>query len=216
MKTRIAIFDDNPIILDTFTVLLGGLDDIEVTSVFSDTAAISDKMHASAPDIVLMDLGIGPDSGIIATQHILSRFPDIRVVVQTIFDDDNHVFEAICAGASGYILKSDIPERILSALREIRDGGAPMSPVIAAKVLRLFKTTHMQRLSAKNPEDYRLTEREKDILSLLVEGMSYKMIAARCDISYETVKSHIKKIYEKLHVASMTEAVAKAIREDLV
>lgn len=216
MPVRIALFDDQALILDTFKVLLAEHPAFEVTGAFLETGNLAQKMATAAPDIVLMDLGIGPVDGIETTRRILEMSPSVKVVVQTIFDDDDKVFASVCAGASGYILKSDVPSRIVAALQEIAAGGAPMTPVIAAKVLRLFKSAQMQRMSVREPNLYQLTARELEILGLLVTGMSYKMIAGECGITYETVKSHIKRIYEKLHVASMTEAVAKAIHERLV
>jgi DNA-binding NarL/FixJ family response regulator len=127
----------------------------------------------------------------------------------TVFDDNEHLFEAICEGANGYLLKGDSPSEILNAIKEMADGGAPMSPAIAKKVLRLFA---MQREKAESD----LTIREKEILTLMVAGKSAKMIAGKLDIAFDTVRTHIKNIYEKLHVHSQTEAVSKAIKERLV
>jgi DNA-binding NarL/FixJ family response regulator len=128
----------------------------------------------------------------------------------TVFDDDEKVFAAIKAGAAGYILKNAEPGNLLQAISEVYSGGAPMTPGIARKVLQQF-----QSLLAEEKKDYHLSAREREVLGLLVEGLSYKMIAAKLNITYDTVRAHMKKIYEKLHVASMTEAVAKAINQQL-
>ena len=129
----------------------------------------------------------------------------------TVFDDDEKVFAAIKAGAGGYILKNAEPRNLLNAISEVYNGGAPMTPGIARKVLQQFQ--HLQPDAIK--EDYHLSLREKEVLSLLVDGLSYKMIAGKLNITYDTVWAHMKKIYEKLHVTSMTEAVAKAINKKL-
>ena len=135
--------------------------------------------------------------------------------MQTVFEDDDRVFDSICAGASGYILKNFLNTKLIDALIELQYGGSPMSPSIARKVLQRLQSTPLPQ---KQPDqnEYNLTPREKEVLSEIVNGLSYKMIAAELNISYETVRSHIKKIYEKLHVASLTEAVAKAIHQRIV
>jgi len=135
-------------------------------------------------------------------------------LMQTSFEDDDKVFNAICAGASGYILKNTLPARILECIVEVYQGGSPMSPSVARKVLGFLQQAPVA--PAKEIPDYNLSNREKEVLGCLVSGMSYKMIAEHLFISYETVRSHMKNIYEKLHVASMTEAVAKAINQGLV
>jgi len=145
---------------------------------------------------------------------IKKEYAKLNVLMQTSFEDDDTVFKAICAGASGYILKNTLPERILESIVEVYQGGAPMSPSIARKVLGFLQQPPVA-LPREVP-DYKLSNREKEVLSCLVSGMSYKMIADHCHISYETVRSHMKNIYEKLHVVSMTEAVAKAINQGLV
>ena len=144
---------------------------------------------------------------------IKKSFPKLNVLMQTSFEDDDKVFNAICAGASGYILKNTLPARILESIIEVYQGGSPMSPSVARKVLGFLQAPPVV---SKIIPDYNLSNREKEVLSCLVKGMSYKMIADTCHISYETVRSHMKNIYEKLHVASMTEAVAKAINQGLV
>jgi DNA-binding NarL/FixJ family response regulator len=135
--------------------------------------------------------------------------------MQTVFEDDDRVFESICAGASGYILKIHLNSRLIDAIKELQYGGSPLSPAIARKVMNKLQQIPQYILPEQVP-DYNLTPREKEVLACIVEGLSYKMIADKLFISYETVRSHMKKIYEKLHVASLTEVVAKAINQRIV
>ena len=134
------------------------------------------------------------------------------ILMQTVFENEDKIFAAVCAGASGYLLKNAGPVKLLEAMREVLDGGTAFTPVIAKKVMNMFQ----QQSAGVKSEFIELSKREKEILQCLVKGMSYKMIAENCIISTETVHSHIKKIYEKLHVHSMSEAVAKAIKNHLV
>jgi len=170
------------------------------------------KIRRSQPEIVLMDIDMPGISGIEAVRIIREKFPEVQVMMQTVFEDNEKVFDSICAGASGYLLKNSLSEQIISAIRELKNGGAPMSPGIAKKVIHRFQE--------QNPyikgEDFKLTEREKEVLTCLVKGMSYKMIADACFVSVDTVKFHIKKIYEKLHVNSKSEAVVKAMKNKIV
>ena len=167
------------------------------------------------PDVVLMDIEMPGMTGIEAVLKIKKEFPQVQVLMQTVFEDDDRVFDSICAGASGYILKNFLNTKLVDSINELQFGGSPMSPSIARKVLNKMQSVS----SAIRPEetpDYHLTAREKEVLSCLVNGLSYKMIGAELNISYETVRSHVKKIYEKLHVASLTEVVAKAIHQRIV
>jgi len=215
MPLRIAIFDDNKNIRESLTLLLQIEKDFEVVGSFAHVLDCIDDIKAVRPDVVLMDIEMPAMSGIEAVKLLKKEYPQIQVLMQTVFEDDDRVFDSICAGASGYILKNQLNAKLIDAIKELQFGGSPMSPSIARKVL-----TKMQTLTTLiQPEaapDYHLTNREKEVLSCLVNGLSYKMIAADLDISYETVRSHVKKIYEKLHVASLTEVVAKAIHQRLV
>ena len=212
MGVKLAIFEDNPKFIEAIGIMVEAMNEVELVGVYTDTSDIVNQLSDSRPDIVLMDIKIKPLNGIESTKLILEHFPQIRILMQTVFEDDNHVFAAICAGASGYILKRHLQDALPAYLKEIQNGGAPMSPNIAQHILALFRKHFFHTTLA---ESYNLSKREKEILKLLVEGLSYKMIADRCSISIETVKTHFKRIYEKLHVASMTEAVAKAIYENL-
>jgi DNA-binding NarL/FixJ family response regulator len=162
-----------------------------------------------------MDIEMPGMSGIEAVTILKKEFPQILVLMQTVFEDDDRVFDSICAGASGYILKNFLNTKLIDSINELQYGGSPMSPSIARKVLnKMQQVSH--HIRKEEVPDYQLTAREKEVLSCLVNGQSYKMIAADLNISYETVRSHVKKIYEKLHVASLTEVVAKAIHQRIV
>jgi DNA-binding NarL/FixJ family response regulator len=215
MGLRIAIFDDNKNIRESITMLLDTEPQFEVVGSFSHVLDVVEDVKSCKPDIVLMDIEMPGMTGIDAVSQIKKEFPHVLVLMQTVFEDDDRVFDSICAGASGYLLKSYLNTRLVDSINELQYGGSPMSPSIARKVLN-----KMQSVSnvIKPPQavDYQLTPREKEVLSCLVNGLSYKMIVAELNISYETVRSHVKKIYEKLHVASLTEVVAKAIHQRIV
>ncbi|MBC7867901.1 MAG: response regulator transcription factor [Gloeobacteraceae cyanobacterium ES-bin-316] len=215
MSLRIAIFDDNKNIRESISLLLATEPQFEMVGSFSHVLDCIDDVKSCNPDIVLMDIEMPGMTGIDAVIQIKKEFPHIQVLMQTVFEDDDRVFDSICAGASGYILKNFLNTRLVDSIKELQFGGSPMSPSIARKVLN-----KMQSVSAiikpEEAPDYNLTPREKEVLTCLVSGLSYKMIGADLNISYETVRSHVKKIYEKLHVASLTEVVAKAIHQRIV
>ena len=215
MSLRIAIFDDNKNIRESIKMLLQTDPEFEVVGVFCHVLDCIEDVKETNPDVVLMDIEMPGMSGIEAVKLIKKGFPQIQILMQTVFEDDDRVFDSICAGASGYILKNHLNTKLVDAIRELQFGGSPMSPSIARKVLN-----KMQQIpNVVKPEEapnYHLTAREKEVLLCIVNGLAYKMIADQLNISYETVRSHVKKIYEKLHVASLTEAVAKAINQRIV
>jgi DNA-binding NarL/FixJ family response regulator len=215
MSLRIAIFDDNKNIRESIRLLLKTVPGFEVVGSFSHVLDCVDDTRESTPDIVLMDIEMPGMSGIEAVKSIKKEFPHIQVLMQTVFEDDDRVFDSICAGASGYILKNFLNTKLIESITELQYGGSPMSPSVARKVLSKMQQVS-QHIRPEEAPDYQLTPREKEVLTCLVNGQSYKMIAADLHISYETVRSHVKKIYEKLHVASLTEVVAKAIHQRLV
>jgi DNA-binding NarL/FixJ family response regulator len=215
MSLRIAIFDDNKNIRESITLLLGTVPGFELTGSFSHVLDCVEDIAACKPDIVLMDIEMPGMTGIEAVKLIKKDFPQIQVLMQTVFEDDERVFDSICAGASGYILKNHLNTRLVEAIMELQFGGSPMSPSIARKIFNKLQQIP-QHVKKEEAPDYQLTQREKEVLACIVEGLSYKMIAGRLTISYETVRSHVKKIYEKLHVASLTEVVAKAINQRIV
>lgn len=169
-------------------------------------------MHMANPDVVMMDINMPGISGIEAVQMIKEKFPQVHILMQTVFDDNDKIFAAICAGASGYMLKKTAPKKMIEAIHETYLGGAPMTASVAVKVLQMFR---LQTIGEKS-EFIDLSEREKEILALLVKGKSYKAVASTCFISIDTVSTHVRHIYEKLHVHSKSEAVAKAINQKLL
>ena len=215
MSLRIAIFDDNKNIRESITLLLKTVPEFEVVGSFSHVLDCVEDIRECNPDIVLMDIEMPAMTGIEAVRTIRKALPHVQILMQTVFEDDDRVFDSICAGASGYILKNHLNTRLIDAIKELQYGGSPMSPSIARKVMNKLQAIPQYILPEQAP-DYHLTPREKEVLTCLVGGLSYKMIAAELNISYETVRSHVKKIYEKLHVASLTEVVAKAIHQRIV
>src|SRR6476620_6525940 len=214
MSLRIAIFDDNKNIRESINLLLQTVPEFEVVGSFSHVLDCMDDLKECRPDVVLMDIEMPGMSGIEAVTLLKKEFPQVLVLMQTVFEDDDRVFDSICAGASGYILKNHLNTKLVDVIKELQFGGSPMSPSIARKVLNKLQQT--PEIKPVATPDYQLTPREKEVLGCLVNGLSYKMIGADLHISYETVRSHVKKIYEKLHVASLTEVVAKAIHQRIV
>lgn len=212
MKTRVAIFDDNLERREGLFLLLETTDDLNCVGLFNDCRNVLADIESSNPDVVLMDIDMPHVNGIEGVLEIRKVHPDLKILMQTVFEDDDKIFAAICAGADGYILKQANPMKLIDAIGEVLEGGAPMTPIIAAKVLKLFQ----KQGSSKKSNCFDLTKRESEILNLLVKGFSYKMIAEECHISYPTVNSHITKIYAKLKVQSSAGAVAVALKEGLV
>ena len=212
-KIRVLAFDDHPAVRQMLELLIDAQEDMLCVSTWPDCRDLIMRVEKAAADVVIMDISMPGMDGIEAVRQIKARFPDLQILMQTVFEDDARIFEAIYAGASGYLLKNSGTEALVQAIRDVRQGGAPMTPSVAARVLEKL------RISTPNSpptEDYQLSVREKEVLSLLVEGLSYKLIAARLGISFHTVDAHIRKIYDKLHVHSMGEAVSKAIRKRIV
>lgn len=210
MPYRIVIFDDNEERLNSVALLLNLSPDFECAGTFKNGNNLVKDITTSNPSLVLMDIDMPGINGIEATRIIRRHFDTLPVIMQTIFEENDKIFDSLRAGANGYLLKKMSPEKFLECLRDALDGGAPMSGSIAAKVLRHFAVEQQAR------KEYHLTEREKQILSMLVKGYSYKIIAAECRIAYNTVNNHIRNIYDKLYVSSATEAVSLAIKERLV
>lgn len=215
MSLRIAIFDDNKNIRESIGLLLATEPQFEVVGSYSHVLDCVEDVQGCKPDVVLMDIEMPGMTGIEAVSKIKKEFPQVQILMQTVFEDDDRVFDSICAGASGYLLKNFLNTKLVDSINELQYGGSPMSPSIARKVLNKMQSVSSVIKPEETP-DYHLTAREKEVLACLVNGLSYKMIGADLNISYETVRSHVKKIYEKLHVASLTEVVAKAINQRIV
>jgi DNA-binding NarL/FixJ family response regulator len=208
---KIVLYEDNPQLREGLTMLLNGSDGFEVIQAFKNCNNVVAEVEALEPDIVLMDIDMPGLNGIEGLRLLRQKNSDVKVLMLTVFDDNKNVFDAIRHGANGYLLKKTSPSKLLEYIQEAHTGGAPMSASIATQVLKMFSEVHRP-----SGEDYNLSDREKEVLQLLVNGYSYKMIAAEMFISIDTVRSHIKKIYEKLHVNSKSEAVAKAFKDKLV
>ncbi len=192
-------------------MLIGETFDLELVGSYSHCLDVLKNILDTKPDVVIMDIDMPGMNGIEGVKLIRKNCPTIQILMFTVFEDEEKVFAAIKAGSSGYILKNAEPGHLVQAIVEVYNGGAPMTPGIARKVLQQF-----QSILPEEKKDYNLSVREKEVLSLLVDGLSYKMIAIKMSITYDTVRAHMKKIYEKLHVASMTEAVAKALNQKLL
>ena len=199
--------------MDAYRSILNGSPGYVCTGSFTSCNNWEHDIEKSSPDVVLMDIEMTGINGIKATGLIKKEFPAVRILIQTVFEDDAKIFEALCAGASGYILKNTSPVKMLEAVTDVQNGGVAFNPAVAAKVAKLFQQFIAPSTNVNN---YQLTAREKEILQLLTEGMPMPRIAEKIFLGYETVRGYVKSIYQKLHVASATEAVAKALKEKLV
>ena len=211
--TRIILYEDNPDMREGLSTLVAFTTGFELAGSFINCSDCENQVKALNPDVVLMDIEMPGTNGLEGIRKIRLIDTDVKIIVLTVFEDNQNVFDAICGGANGYLLKKSTPTQIVDAISGVLEGGAPMTPTIANKVLKLLADSN---LSFQQKNDYGLTKREKEILHSLVDGNSYKMIAAEQDITIDTVKSHLKKIYQKLQVHSQTEAVAKAIKNKII
>lgn len=209
-KIRVIIFDDTPMVRNLLEKMFQENTSFELVGSFPNAMNLRANIQVSRPDIVIMDISMPTVSGIEATRWIRINYPTLPVLMQTVFDDDESVFAAIEAGANGYVLKNASMEQLLQAIADVYEGGSSLSPSIAKKVM-----LHLQQAKFEKT-DYKLSVKELEVLHHLTMGMALKQIGGRMDITYDTVRSHIKKIYEKLHVGSMTEAVALALKHKLV
>jgi DNA-binding NarL/FixJ family response regulator len=212
VNIKVTIFEDNRSLRQGLYQLINGSEGFQCVGAFEDCLNILQDIGNTKPDVVLMDIQMPGINGIEAVRILREKYPDLKILMQTIFEDNEKIFQSILAGASGYILKNTSPSRILDFIKETYEGGAPMSPSVATKVLKIVAS----QSPATNVNTFNLSEREKEILSCLVKGMSYKLIADACFISIDTVRGHIRNIYEKLHVHSKGEAIATAIKDRIV
>jgi DNA-binding NarL/FixJ family response regulator len=190
---------------------IGSASGYRCTGAFASMEEALKEIGKALPDVALVDLGLPGMSGIQGIRLLKQRHPDLHLVTLTVYDDDDRIFEALCAGATGYLLKKTAPERLLEGLREVMAGGSPMSPEVARRVIKLF-----QQVRPPEHADYHLTPHESRLLKMLVEGHTYKTAAAELHSSIHAVSFHMRNIYSKLQVHSKSEAVAKALRDRLV
>jgi DNA-binding NarL/FixJ family response regulator len=202
---KISVFDDSPGRQEAIKLLIEEQPDMQLLAIYENCESLVENVGHLIPDVVLMDIDMPVVNGIEGVKLIRENFPDVVIIMQTVFEDENSIFKAIQAGAHGYILKTSRPGKLIEAIRDSLEGGAAMTPVIAKKVLENFRNQPVHADTGL-PQ---LTAKENEILGALEKGMSYKMIASDQNISWHTVNSHVKKIYEKLHVHSATEAINK-------
>ena len=208
MAVTIVIFEDNERLRESLVYLLS-MNDYLVAGSYSQCDDAANIVRVYKPDVVLMDIDMPVESGITGVRLIKEALPATSVIMYTVFEDDEKLFQCLCAGANGYLLKKMPPAKLFDAIQEVLEGGAPMSPVIAQKVLASFRT----RLE---PNKYNLSSREMEVLQWLSKGYSIKIIASEMNIAFDTVRSHLKNIYQKLHVNCGKEAIAKALSERIV
>lgn len=208
---KVLIYEDNPQLREGLTMLIDGSDGFSVVASYKNCNNIIPELEAWSPDVILMDIDMPGVNGIEGLKRIRDVNQNIKVLMLTVFDDNKNVFEALKNGANGYLLKKTPPAKLLEYIGDVATGGAPMTSSIATQVLKMFS-----ELPQQANIEYNLSEREKQVLQLLVNGYSYKMIANDMFIAIDTVRSHIKKIYEKLQVNSKSEAVAKAFKDKLI
>lgn len=210
MALSILLFEDNQLLRESISGMISLKEGLQLSGAYENVLTVKEKVESLHPDLIVMDIDMPGMSGIDAVREIRLSNNQVPIIMLTVFDDNTHVFDALRAGASGYLLKKHISTKLFDAIQEVLEGGAPMSPSIARMVLASMQ----QKPVAENI--YQLTTRETEILASLSKGNSYKLIASDMQISIDTVRTHIKKIYEKLQVHSQTEAVSKAIHEKLV
>lgn len=209
---KIAVFDDHAERREALKLVISLEKDMVCIGDFKDCSGIVEDFAFETPDVVLMDINMPGVNGIEGVRLLRRHYPQVLVVMQTVFEDDDNLFKCLQEGAHGYILKKTAHHKIIEAIRDVMSGGAPMTPTIARRVLQHFGTNK----TATNNEEYNLSKREMDILTQMVRGFSHKMIAAELNISIFTVNNHIKNIYQKLQVHSASEAVATALQKKIV
>ena len=206
MNIKVALFEDNALLRDSLFQLINGSEGFICTGAFPDCSDLIRKVESADPDVILMDIDLPGMNGIEAVGKINQTHPEIMIIMQTVFNDNERIFQSITAGASGYLLKNTSPARILESIREAATGGAPMTPSIAHKILEVFRG---KKPSLPVNEQSQFSDRQKEILECIFNGMSYKLIAEKLFISVDTVRYHVKNIYEILHVHSRDELISK-------
>lgn len=205
---KLLIYEDKDILRESLCLMLSCMKDVEVAASFANCNTVEQDIRQHEPDVVLMDIDMPGKNGIYGVEKIKEQNPSINVIMHTVFDDDDKIFRSLSAGADGYLLKSTPPEKLCEAIKDVTLGSAPVSPGVAKKMLQFFHQ--------KPRQEFDLSLREKQILQLLVDGLTYKKIAAECFISMDTVRTHLKNIYTKLQVCGGKEAIAKALKYRIV
>jgi Response regulator containing a CheY-like receiver domain and an HTH DNA-binding domain len=208
MAIRIAIFEDNDALRESLVYLLKNATGYEVIGDYNNCREAATVARVYEPDVVLMDIDMPEQNGIQGVKAVKEARPQTSVIMYTVFEDDEKLFQCLCAGANGYLLKKTSPSYLFEAIQQVAEGGAPMSPSIARKVLNSFQQGKSKQ--------YQLSSREVEVLQLLIKGYSAKMIAVELSISFDTARFHLKNIYSKLHVNCGKEAIAKALSEHIV
>jgi len=216
MNIRIGIADDNPKLLQSISAGLRQYEQLEVTFMATNGQEAMEQLAKHAVDVMLMDINMPVMNGIEATQRLKTTYPDIKVIMLTVFDENDKIFDSILAGASGYLLKDAKTVRIVEAIEDVLDGGAPMSPEIATRILGLLRHQKTGELQKQQAEKFNLTDRELEILKAIASGAQYNQIAEQLFISPKTVRKHIENIYGKLHVHNKVEAIQVAMKNKLI
>jgi DNA-binding NarL/FixJ family response regulator len=211
MPIKVAIYEDNNSLRESLGYLIMGTNNLELCGSYGDCMSVIENTSNQRPDVILMDIDLPQITGIEATIKIKEKFPEINIMMLTVYEEKDKIFEALCAGATGYLLKKTPSVQIIEAVEDLYNGGSPMSGEIARKVMNFFS-----KHQTNKENTYQISEREMDILHCLTNGDSYKMIADHCFISIGTVRTHINSIYKKLQVNSKSEAVIKAMKENIV
>ncbi len=207
---KVLIYDDHTQRCESLKALISCTDDMVCVGTFNHCRNALEEVRDLGPHVILMDIAMPGEDGISGVRKIKNEFPDVRIIMQTVFEDDAKIFASLQAGAEGYILKNTSPEKILSSIREVSQGGASMTPSVALRVMKFFNEPK------HSIPQYNLTNKEKEVLGLLAEGNSYKMIASKMGLSYFTVNTHVRNIYEKLHVHCVGEAVSLALKNKII
>lgn len=210
MSYKLVIFEDNVRLRQSLELLLNDEVLFKVVGAYNDCRNAVQVIEDTGAELAVMDIDMPGITGLEGVQQIKAVYPEVKIVMHTVFDDDARIFDSLCIGADGYLLKNTAPMQLIQSLEEVMNGGAPMSPFVAQKVFQYFRQKQVVN------DQYKLTAREKEVLELLVKGNSYKMIANTCEITLDTVKRHLQHIYHKLHVNCGTEAVAKALQQKIV
>jgi DNA-binding NarL/FixJ family response regulator len=210
---KVGIVEDNDTIREGLAALINGADNYKCVGSFADAESFLAKINHLETNVILMDIGLPGINGIECVKRTIKKNPDLNILMLTIYEESEYIFDALCAGACGYLVKKTPPSKLLEAIKDANDGGSPMSSRIARQVINAFKEG--KNISANNPQYY-LSEREKSVINLLSNGFNYQEIADELFISVDTVRHHIRNIYKKLHVHSQSEAVATAIRKKLI